>query len=106
MSEGKISLITNAFARGTDFIIYEKKVIELGGAHLIITYVMDEKSEEIQVLGRVARQGDPGSSIFIITDDNLASSLELNSMDMMNDSNQKIQQKIDEARESKMEKKQ
>ena len=23
MSEGKISLITNAFARGTDFIIYE-----------------------------------------------------------------------------------
>lgn len=40
MSEGKISLITRSFARGIDFIIYDKKVIELGGVHLICAYVI------------------------------------------------------------------
>lgn len=40
MGEKKITLITKAFARGTDFIIYEKNVISLGGAHLIVTFVV------------------------------------------------------------------
>lgn len=60
MNQGKISLITKAFSRGTDFVIYEEKVVICGGALLIVTYIPDEKSEEVQVLGRVARQGDPG----------------------------------------------
>lgn len=67
MRQGRISLITRAFARGTDFIIYEDRVIKLGGGHLIVTFVPEQKSEEAQVLGRVARQGDPGSSIFLVS---------------------------------------
>lgn len=45
MAEGKISLMTRAFARGIDFIIYEKNVINNGGGHLIVAYMIDEKSE-------------------------------------------------------------
>lgn len=77
MSEGKISLITRAFARGIDFIIYESNVITLGGAHMIVTFTIEEKSEEMQILGRVARQGDPGSSVFIISDQNIKDKLGL-----------------------------
>ena len=42
---GKISLITKAFARGTDFIIYDKEVIAVGGVFLIVTYIPESKSE-------------------------------------------------------------
>ena len=39
-SEGKISLITRAFSRGIDFIIYESNVIEIGGAHMIVIFTI------------------------------------------------------------------
>lgn len=77
MSEGKISFITRAFARGIDFIIYESNVVTLGGAHMIVTFTIEEKSEEMQILGRVARQGDPGSSIFIISKEDLHDKLQI-----------------------------
>lgn len=45
MGQGKITLMTKAFSRGIDFIIYENNVIKLGGGHLIVGYAIDEKSE-------------------------------------------------------------
>lgn len=41
---GKITLLTSSFGRGTDFIIYEDKVIEKGGVHIIVTYLPEDKS--------------------------------------------------------------
>lgn len=37
---GKINLITKSFVRGTDFIIYSKKVVEIKGVHLITTFIL------------------------------------------------------------------
>ena len=69
MQEGSISLVTRSFARGTDFVILEKKVTELGGVHLIATSMPEDKSEQVQITGRVARQDDPGSYVFILRED-------------------------------------
>ncbi len=62
-------LMTAMFARGTDFVVSDDRVRKQGGLHLIITYIPESESEDKQVQGRTARQGDPGSVDYIILDD-------------------------------------
>lgn len=63
---GQIMIATNMAGRGTDILLGEG-VAELGGLHIIGT----EKNESIridnQLRGRAGRQGDPGSSQFILS---------------------------------------
>jgi preprotein translocase subunit SecA len=54
---GKITLLTRAFSRGTDFIILDEIVKSNGGTCTIQTFVSESASEEIQIKGRSARQG-------------------------------------------------
>lgn len=57
--------MTNSFIRGTDFQLSNKKVIEAGGYHAIVAYLIDSPADYIQATGRVARQGKEGSFIEI-----------------------------------------
>jgi hypothetical protein len=57
----QITLSTRAFGRGTDFICRDANVKKNGGVHVIQTYLSVEPSEEKQIKGRTARQGDNGS---------------------------------------------
>eukprot|EP01126_Amoeba_proteus_P035442 TRINITY_DN3575_c0_g1_i2.p1 TRINITY_DN3575_c0_g1~~TRINITY_DN3575_c0_g1_i2.p1 ORF type:complete len:976 (-),score=254.01 TRINITY_DN3575_c0_g1_i2:133-2694(-) len=61
-NSGDITLLTRSFGRGTDFVCYDKKVNrpEVGGVHVIQTFISQEPSEEIQIKGRTTRQGKPG----------------------------------------------
>ena len=61
--------MTNSFGRGTDFKVTDKSIFEIGqgGLHVIQTFLSVDKSEEVQIQGRTARQGDPGSFSLIIT---------------------------------------
>ena len=77
MQKESITLVTRPFGRGTDFIIYERSVSEGKGAHLVCTFVPRDKSEEVQIIGRVARQDNPGSYCFIFTEDELDAKLKL-----------------------------
>jgi preprotein translocase subunit SecA len=52
-----ITLLTNSFIRGTDFKLLNKKALEHGGFHAIVTYLIDTTADYIQATGRVARQG-------------------------------------------------
>ena len=70
-SSGKITLFTKIFGRGTDFILHDKHVKEKGGVHVIQTFLSDELSEEIQIRGRTARQGEPGSYSMILCEKQL-----------------------------------
>jgi preprotein translocase subunit SecA len=53
----RITLLTRVFGRGVDFACMEKAVADAGGVHVIQTFISEEESEEVQIQGRTARQG-------------------------------------------------
>ena len=63
---GKITLFTKIFGRGTDFVVFDETVSVNGGVHVIQTFLSEELSEEIQIKGRTARQGEEGSYSLIV----------------------------------------
>jgi preprotein translocase subunit SecA len=66
---GAITIATNMAGRGTDIKI-DPQVESLGGLHVIIAESNDFGRIDRQLIGRCARQGDPGVVIrFISTDE-------------------------------------
>ncbi|CAM4841770.1 unnamed protein product [Rotaria magnacalcarata] len=70
-TDGKVTLLTRVFGRGTDFICRNQQVLANGGIHVLQTFFSEELSEEYQIMGRGARQGDSGSYRMIILDSDL-----------------------------------
>ena len=77
---GAVTVATNMAGRGVDIILggnppdleEQKKVIALGGLHVIGTERHEARRIDNQLRGRAGRQGDPGSSQFFISlDDDL-----------------------------------
>ncbi|MGC9048871.1 MAG: preprotein translocase subunit SecA [Patescibacteria group bacterium] len=72
---GAVTVATNMAGRGVDIILggnppdleEQKKVIELGGLHVIGTERHEARRIDNQLRGRSGRQGDPGSSQFFIS---------------------------------------
>lgn len=70
-----VTIATNMAGRGVDIILggnppdleEQKKVIELGGLHIIGTERHESRRIDNQLRGRSGRQGDPGSSRFYIS---------------------------------------
>ena len=61
-----VSLMPRCFGRGTDFKCRDTSVIQAGGVHVIQTFLSEDISEEIQIQGRCARQGDDGSYSLVL----------------------------------------
>lgn len=61
---GRITVATNMAGRGTD-IVLGPGVAERGGLHVVATSFHDSARVDRQLLGRGARQGDPGSGRII-----------------------------------------
>ncbi|CAF3605157.1 unnamed protein product [Rotaria sp. Silwood1] len=70
-TSGQITLFTKNFGRGTDFVCYDQNVSDNNGIHVIQTFLSEEVSEEVQIKGRTARQGDLGSYSMILLDSDL-----------------------------------
>lgn len=64
--KGQIMLATNMAGRGTDIVLGDG-VKELGGLHIIGTERHESNRIDMQLRGRSGRQGDPGSTQFIIS---------------------------------------
>ncbi|MFA6106623.1 MAG: preprotein translocase subunit SecA [Patescibacteria group bacterium] len=76
---GAITIATNMAGRGVDIILggpaagggadkaAQKKVLELGGLHVIGTERHEARRIDNQLRGRAGRQGDPGSSVFYVS---------------------------------------
>jgi len=72
---GAVTLATNIAGRGVDIILggnppnleEQKKVVELGGLHIIGTERHEARRIDNQLRGRSGRQGDPGSSQFFVS---------------------------------------
>jgi preprotein translocase subunit SecA len=65
---GAVTIATNMAGRGTD-IHLGAGVAELGGLHLISVERNDSQRVDRQLIGRVGRQGDPGSCQFFLSAD-------------------------------------
>ncbi|CAF0999381.1 unnamed protein product [Adineta steineri] len=63
---GKVTLLTRTFGRGTDFICRNQDLLLNGGIHVLQSFFSEELSEEYQIMGRGARQGDRGSYRMIL----------------------------------------
>jgi preprotein translocase subunit SecA len=64
--KNQVMLATNMAGRGTD-IVLDDAVKELGGLHIIGTERHESSRIDMQLRGRSGRQGDPGSTQFIIS---------------------------------------
>lgn len=70
-----VTIATNMAGRGVDIILggnppdpeEQKKVIELGGLHILGTERHEARRIDNQLRGRSGRQGDPGSSRFYVS---------------------------------------
>ncbi|MBX9585798.1 MAG: hypothetical protein K2X50_00940 [Gammaproteobacteria bacterium] len=74
-TSGQVTLLTKSFGRGTDFVCRDQSVSSNGGTHVIQTFLSAEISEETQIKGRTARQGDHGSYSMVLLEDSLSSFL-------------------------------
>jgi preprotein translocase subunit SecA len=61
-----VTISTNMAGRGTDIVLGEG-VAELGGLHVIGTNRHESRRIDHQLRGRAGRQGDPGSSQFLVS---------------------------------------
>jgi preprotein translocase subunit SecA len=68
---GQITICTAVFGRGTDFFCKDEVVERNGGVHIMQTFLYEEKSEEVQIQGRTARQGKKGSYQMILLESDL-----------------------------------
>lgn len=68
---GGITIANRKFGRGTDFICYDQELLAAGGIHVIQTFVSDKLSEETQIMGRTARQGNTGSFSMVLEEGRL-----------------------------------
>ena len=70
-TSGQVTLLVRTFGRGCDFVCRDVVVASNGGPHVIQTFLSEAISEETQIKGRTARQGDQGSYSMVLLDDAL-----------------------------------
>jgi len=59
--QGQITLATRSFGRGIDFVVDDEHMVTCGGLHVLLTFFPRDVQEEVQIMGRGARQGEKGS---------------------------------------------
>ncbi len=65
-TQGSITIATNIAGRGTDIPV-SAAIAELGGLHIIVADLNDNERVDRQLVGRCARQGDPGSYEYLLS---------------------------------------
>jgi len=70
--QGMVTLATPEYARGTDFKIFDDRMEACGGIHVLQTFFSLDLSEEVQMMGRAARQGNKGSYSLVLAVKQLA----------------------------------
>ena len=67
--EGRITLLTDDFSRGTDFKLKVKDSKTHPGLHVISSFLPKSFCDYVQLAGRTGRQGKNGSVLILIPDD-------------------------------------
>ncbi|KAJ9445283.1 Protein translocase subunit SecA [Diplonema papillatum] len=88
---GKITLATDAFSRGTDFVCHGDSINDAGGLHVIQTYVSRSPAAFNQITGRTNRQGNKGSFAMILNQQALEGiGIDENCVKKMKDENKRL----------------
>ena len=67
-----VTLASRMYGRGTDFKIFDDRMEACGGLHVLQTFFSADLSEEAQIQGRCARQGNKGSYSLVLHVSSLA----------------------------------
>ncbi len=68
---GAVTIATNMAGRGTNILV-DREVLDAGGLHVIATERHESRRVDMQLFGRTARQGQPGSARMMVSlDDEL-----------------------------------
>jgi uncharacterized protein YegL len=70
--QGMVTLASRMYGRGTDFKIFDDRMEACGGLHVLQTFFSADLSEEVQIQGRCARQGNQGSYSLVLHVSSLA----------------------------------
>ena len=95
----KITLLTRKYGRGVDFLSSSKDVASNGGVLLIQTFYSSTLSEEAQIKGRVARQGEPGSFRLILCAEHVQKKFGISVIQLPR---KELEESLKKARESKV----
>jgi hypothetical protein len=68
---GTVTLLSRELGRGTDFYVYSDSIDAAGGVVVIQTFLSEDVSEEVQIKGRTARQGNNGSYCLVLSEQDL-----------------------------------
>jgi len=80
---GMVTLATAALGRGIDFTCHDDRVGSAGGVFVLQTFYSWTKSEEAQIRGRTARQGQQGEYALYLSEESLASSGKVSKEDVV-----------------------
>ncbi|EOD26333.1 hypothetical protein EMIHUDRAFT_205325 [Emiliania huxleyi CCMP1516] len=69
--QGQVTLATRSFGRGIDFVVDDEHMLTVGGLHVLLTFFPRDVQEEVQIMGRGARQGQKGSFSLMLRSDQL-----------------------------------
>lgn len=75
--QGAVTLASRMYGRGTDFKIFDDRVEKAGGMHVLQTFFSRDLSEEEQIKGRCARQGNKGSYSLVLLSASAAKDFDL-----------------------------
>ena len=98
---GKVSLLTRKFGRGLDFKP-SKESNAVGGVMVIQTFFSSAESEQIQIMGRTARQGEKGSYRLIMCSEHLKDKFGFEYSDEGGTGSLALKSALDSARAQKM----
>ena len=73
---GTVTLCSRVFNRGTDFICLDPKTESAGGVHVISTFLPESQAESVQMQGRTARQGNPGTYAQLLCKERLVETID------------------------------
>jgi hypothetical protein len=76
---GTVTLLSRELGRGTDFYVYSDSIDAAGGVVVIQTFLSEDVSEEVQIKGRTARQGNNGSYCLVLSDQDLLTDFSIES---------------------------
>jgi hypothetical protein len=75
---GTVTLLSRELGRGTDFYVYSDSIDAAGGVVVIQTFLSEDVSEEVQIKGRTARQGNNGSYCLVLSEQDLLTDFSVN----------------------------
>jgi hypothetical protein len=100
-SPGRVTLMTRKFGRGLDFKPNKKSNV-LGGLMVIQTFFSSTESEQIQIMGRTARQGEKGAYRLVMCAEHLKDKFGYEYSDVAGSGSNSLEAALDSARTQKM----